>query len=89
MRCFRISQASCSIRSSFLYLSSSSSVTSLFLPATQLSIADIAIVAMLGVMKKLDHMDPELLTPHPTLAALVKTVTEEPKIAAFIAKHAK
>lgn len=54
----------------------------------KLSIADFATVAALRFLTKLDHVDPEILTPFPNLAALMKTVTEEPKIAAFVAKYA-
>lgn len=56
---------------------------------TQLTIADLATVTKLRFLTTLDHVDREILEPFPKLVALVKSVSEEPKIAAFIAKHAK
>lgn len=52
-----------------------------------MTVADLVVVARLKFITSIDHMSLDILEPYPTLTALMKTVTAEPKIAAFIAKH--
>lgn len=54
-----------------------------------MTVADVATVAILSAVTSFDFVSPDVISPYPALVALNKTVTEEPKIAAFIAKHAK
>lgn len=54
-----------------------------------MTVADPAVVASLTAITSMDFISSDVVTPYPALAALMKTVTGEPKISAFIAKHAK
>lgn len=54
----------------------------------QLTVADILIARTIITMKRMEQIDPAIVEAHPGLVALCKTVSEEPKIAAYIAKQA-
>lgn len=57
----------------------------------QMTVADIMIAYLLKVLKDgvLDGVPATIADPYPKLVALYDSVVGEPKIAAFIAKHAK
>lgn len=56
-----------------------------------MTVADIMIAYLLKVLKDgvLDGVPATIADPYPKLVALYDSVVGEPKIAAFIAKHAK